>query len=42
MSKLDFSWWSLVESATLVTGASLKELDATIRLQFKDGMVSLQ
>jgi hypothetical protein len=39
LSTLNFSWWSLVSSATLVHGSSLKELDATIRIDFKDSTV---
>ena len=38
LSKLDFKWWNLVANSSLVTGTSNKELDATIKLEFKDGM----
>jgi len=37
LSKLDFKWWSLVADSKLVTGTSNKELDSTIKLDFKDG-----
>jgi hypothetical protein len=37
LSALDFAWWGLVQSTTLVTGTSPRELDSTIKIQFKDG-----
>lgn len=37
ISRLDFSWWGLVTNTELVDGLSPKALDATIRINFKDG-----
>ena len=37
LSTLDFSWWSLVDRSELVAGASPRELDASIRIIFRDG-----
>jgi hypothetical protein len=37
VSKLDFCWWSLVDRTELLSGSSRTELDATVRIYFKDG-----
>lgn len=37
ISALDFRWWSLVKSSSLLHGASYRELDATIHVEFHDG-----
>lgn len=37
VSKVDFSWWGLVESTALVDGLSARTLDATVSIAFKDG-----
>ena len=38
VSKLDFAWWNLVASSSLVNGTkSFHELDGNIKINFKDG-----
>ena len=34
---MNFSWWKLVASSELLSGASHQTLDATIKLKFRDG-----
>ena len=38
LSQMDFNWWKIVSSSALVSGASPQTLDATTRLNFKDGL----